>query len=106
MKTIICKFKSEGARIRKVAILNDSLDELSKSKKNEATDICSLECYGYGIGGWSIYFSVSDELGYEVEFKCDPDTGEKTIIPVRAITWGGEDAGVVIDSQLVNITVR
>jgi hypothetical protein len=104
MKTIICKFKSEGADIRKVAILNDSLSELSKSKKNEATDICGPECYD--IGEWSIYFSVSDKLGYEVDFKCDPDTGRKTLVPVRAITWGGEDAGVVIDSQLVNITVR
>lgn len=101
MKTIICKFKSEGADIRKVAILNDSLDELSKSKKNEATDI-----YDYDIGEWSIYFGVSDTLGYEVDFKCDDETGEKTLVAVRAVTWGGDDAGVVIDSQLVNVTVR
>ena len=104
MKTIICKFKSEGADIRKVAILNDYLDEISKSKKNEATDVCDPECFDNGE--WSIYFSVSDKLGYEVVFKCDSDTGGKTLIPVRAITWGGDDAGVVIDSQLVNVTVK
>ena len=39
MKTIICKFKSDGTDIRKTAVINDSLDGLSKSKKNEATDI-------------------------------------------------------------------
>ena len=39
MKTIICKFKSDGTVIRKTAVINDSLDTLSKSKRNEATDI-------------------------------------------------------------------
>lgn len=101
MKTIICKFKSEGADIRKVAILNDPLDDLSKSKKNEATDIEYFDA-----DEWSIYFNVSENLGYEIVFKCDPDTGNKTLVPVRAVTWGGEDAGVVIDSQLVNVKVR
>ena len=39
MKTIICKFKSDGTVIRKTAVINDTLDALSKSKRNEATDI-------------------------------------------------------------------
>ena len=104
MKTIICKFKSEGSDIRKVAILNDSLSELSKSKKNEATDVCDSECFDNGE--WSIYFYMSYKLGYEVVFKCDPDTGDKTLVPVRAITWGGDDAAMVIDSQLANVTVK
>lgn len=101
MKTIICKFKSEDANIRKVAILNDQLDELSKSKKNEATDVGCLD-----TNEWFIYFCVSDNLGYEVDFKYDPDTDSKTLVPIRAVTWGGEDAGVVIDSQLVDVAVR
>ena len=39
MKTIICKFKSNGENITTTAIVNDDLSTLSKSKKNEATDI-------------------------------------------------------------------
>ena len=39
MKTIICKFKSDGKDIKKTAILNDSLTGLSTSKKYEATDM-------------------------------------------------------------------
>ena len=34
MKTIICKFKSDGTVIRKTAVINDSLDTLSKSKSS------------------------------------------------------------------------
>lgn len=104
MKTIICKFKSEGVEIRKTAILNDSLDDFSKSKKNEATDICGPYEYS-DHQEWSIYFHVSDALGYEVVFKCDRNR-TKTLEPLRAVTWSGEDAGVVTDSQKVSVTIR
>ena len=102
MKTIICKFKSEGKTVKKTAILTDSLDELSKSKKNEATDLVEADDLSY----WSLYFCVSEALGYEVEFKYNRKNYVKTLIPIKAITWGGADAGVVIDAQRVSVTIR
>lgn len=105
MKTIICKFKSEGKTVKKTAILTDSLDELSKSKKNEATDIVEAGTYN-SFKFWSIYFEASEALGYEVEFKYNHKNYVKTLIPIKAITWGGDDAGVVIDAQRVSVTIR
>lgn len=105
MKTIICRFKSDGKDLIKTAILNDTLKELSKSKKNEATDIIETGPYD-SFKTWSIYFEVSESLGYEVEFKYDRDNYAKTLEPIKAITWGGDDAGVITDSQIVSVTVR
>ena len=39
MKTVKCIFKSNGEDITVTAIINNELSELSKSKKNQATDI-------------------------------------------------------------------
>ena len=103
MKTIICKFKSEGKNIRKTAILNDTLDELSKSEKNEAYDIYMEE---YGGGEWSVFFEGEPGTEYEVVFKFDTENRQKTLEPLRAVTWGGDDASVVTDSQLVSVKVR
>jgi len=105
MKTIICKFKSEGLAVKKTAILTDSLDELSKSKKNEATDMMEAGTYN-DLKEWSIYFGVSESLGYEVLFKYDRENHTKTLVPIRAVTWGGDDAGSVVDSQNVSVTIR
>lgn len=105
MTTIICRFKSEGKDVRKTAILNDTLDELSKSKKNEATDILEAGTYN-SFKFWCIYFEVSEALGYEVVFKYDRENYVKTLEPIKAVTWGGDDAGVVMDSQLVSVTIR
>ena len=63
MKTIICKFKSDGKDVKKTAIINDSLDTLSISKKSEATDIIEPDTFDYEE--WSIYFEVTDTLAYE-----------------------------------------
>ena len=87
MKTIICKFKSDGKDIRKIAVINDTLDGLSKSKKNEATDI--LEPDKVDFEGWSIIFEITDTLIYEVMFVYDQENCIKTLNPVKAITWDG-----------------
>ena len=71
MKTIICKFKSDGTDIRKTAVINDSLDTLSKSKKNEATDIIEPDTLDFE--GWCIYFEITDTLAYEVMFVYDQE---------------------------------
>ena len=39
MKSIKCTFKSNGEDVTVTAIVNDELSELSKSKRNQATDI-------------------------------------------------------------------
>ena len=102
MRTIICKFKSEGKDVRKTAILNDTLDELSKSKKNEAYDIYVDDYEGF----WSVFFEGDPGTQYEVQFKFDIENRQKTLEPIKAVTWGGDDAGTVTDSQLVSVTVR
>ena len=79
MKTIICKFKSDGTDIRKTAVINDSLDTLSKSKKNEATDIIQPDMLDFE--GWCIYFEITDTLAYEVMFVYDQENGIKTLRP-------------------------
>ena len=100
MKTIICKFKSDGTVIRKTAVINDSLDTLSKSKRNEATDII--------FEGWCIYFEITDTLAYEVMFVYDQENGIKTLKPIKAITWDGSDVDHVsiTDVQAVSVTIR
>lgn len=103
MTTIICKFKSEGKDIRKTAILNDTLDELSKSMKNEAYDIYMED---YGGGEWSVFFEGNPGTVYEVVFEFDAENRQKTLKPLRAVTWGGDDTSVVTDSQLVYVKVR
>ena len=106
MKTIICKFKSDGTDIRKTAVINDSLDGLSKSKKNEATDIIEPDTLDFE--GWCIYFEITDTLAYEVMFVYDQKNSIKTLKPVKAITWDGSDIDhvVITDVQAVSITIR
>lgn len=106
MKTIICKFKSEGTDIRKTAVINDSLDALSKSKKNEATDILEPETLYFE--GWCIYFEITETLAYEVMFAYDQENSIKTLNPVKAITWEGTDIDhvAITDVQAVNVIIR
>ena len=106
MKTIICKFKSDGTDIRKTAVINDSLDTLSKSKKNEATDIIQPDMLDFE--GWCIYFEITDTLAYEVMFVFDQENSIKTLKPVKAITWDGSDIDhvAITDVQAVSITIR
>jgi hypothetical protein len=106
MKKIICKFKSDGKEVSKTAIINDSLDTLSISKKSEATDIIEPDTFDYEE--WSIYFEVTDTLAYEVVFKYDQESHIKTLKPIKAITWDGTDIDhvVITDVQKVSITIR
>lgn len=103
MKTIQCSFLSNGEKIRKTAILNDSLTELSKSKKNEATDI--IDDFIQEDNVWIVFFAESDSLGYEVQFKTG-QSGTKTLQPVKAITWEGKDLDVITDEQKVSVKVK
>lgn len=104
MKTIICNFKSDGKDIKKTAIITDSMDELSKSKKNEATDIVDPEWFHYSE--WSIYFQHNETLGYEIVFELE--NYNKTLKPVKAITWNCSDLHnvVIVDVQKVTVTVK
>jgi len=106
MKTIICKFKSDGTDIRKTAVINDSLDGLSKSKKNEATDIIEPDTLDFE--GWSIYFEITDTLAYEAMFEYDQENDIKTLKPIKAITWDGSDIDhvAIIDEQTLSVTIR
>ena len=72
MKTIICNFKSNGEKVRKTAVINDNLSELSKSKKNEATDI--IDDFMTEDNVWIIFFEENERLSYEVQFKIKKKT--------------------------------
>ena len=103
MKTIICKFKSDGEDIKKTAILNDNLINPSKSKKNEATDIIEPDMLDYEE--WSVFFEITDTLGYEVVFEYDRENCVKTLKPVKAITWNGSKPDKVTITDVQNVTV-
>lgn len=94
MVTIQIKFKSNGEEIKRTAILNDTLSELSKNTKNQATDIVDSMTED---GFWSVIFDENDSTQYEIEFAYNQENG-KTFTPIKAITWVGS---VVDDVQKV-----
>ena len=103
MIQIKCKFLSNGQTIKKTAILKETLNELSNSKKNEAFDT-SMECYEDGY--WSLFFEGYPERPgtiYEVELKFDIANRQKTLEPLKAITWKDD---VISDVQLVTIKTK
>lgn len=104
MKTIVCNFLSNGKNIKRTDILTDDLSELSKSKKNQATDI--IDDFIAEDDVWIIFFVESEtagyELGYEVQFKVDKEHC-KTLKPVKCVTWEG---GVITDAQKVSVTIK
>lgn len=100
MKIIKCTFLSGGKDIRKTAVLNDSLDFLSNSRKNEAFDLF-MECYGDGY--WSVFFEGDPGTQYEVEFRFDTENRQKTLEPVKAVTWEND---IITDVQKVAVQVR
>ena len=61
MKTIKCTFLSEEKVIKKTAILTDSLEDMSKSKKNEATDFIEPDTLDFEA--WGILFEESETRG-------------------------------------------
>ena len=101
MKSIKCTFKSNGEDVTVTAIINDDLSELSKSKRNQATDI--IDDFIKEDEVWCLFFEISPSLGYEIQFKVDKN-GTKTLKPVKAITWEGGDDAVITDVQ--NVTVK
>lgn len=101
MKSIKCTFKSNGEDVTVTAIINDELSELSKSKRNQATDI--IDDFIKEDEVWCLFFEISPSLGYEIQFKVDKN-GTKTLKPVKAITWEGGDDAVITDVQ--NVTVK
>lgn len=103
MKTVKCTFKSNGEDITVTTIINNELSELSKSRKNQATDI--IDDFIQEEEVWCLFFEMSPSLGYEIQFKVDKNE-TKTLIPVKAITWeGGEDA-VITDVQKVTVKTK
>ena len=96
---------SDGKVVKKTAIINDSLNELSKSKKNEATDIIEPDTLDYE--GWCIFFELTDTLGYEIMFEYDQENDVKTLKSVKAITWEGPepDKVTITDVQEVCVTI-
>jgi len=98
MRTIKCTFKSNGEVVKVTAIVSDDLTTLSKSKKNQATDIVDEE---WNDGKtWGIVFA-GDEADYELHFKMKGHV--RTLEPDRAVTWVGEDRSIVDDSQYFTV---
>lgn len=103
MKSIKCTFKSNGEDVTVTAIINDELSELSKSKRNQATDI--IDDFIKEDEVWCLFFEISPSLGYEIQFKVDKN-GTKTLKPVKAITWEGGDDAVITDVQNVTVKIK
>lgn len=100
MTTIKIQFQSNGETVKKTAIINDSLDELSQSKKNQASFIED----GYiDDGYWSILFDGENDTLYEVEFKYDKENYRKTLEPRIAITWIDD---IIDDVQTASVTIK
>lgn len=98
MKTIHVTFKVDGKAIKRTAILNDDLSELSSSKRNQCGDIIDDTA---DDGYWSLIFFESDTLQYEVELEYDKDEWRKTLKPIKCLVWEND----VIDDE-VNVTIK
>ena len=96
MKTLTIKFQSNGATIKKVAVIKDDLSELSNSKKNEADTIEQYPDDGF----WSICFGVEDDVMYEIEFAIEDYC--RTLKPIKAITWLNDDSSCIDDVQPID----
>lgn len=97
------QFLSNGDTIKRTAIVKDTLNELSTSNKNETFDT-SMECYEDGY--WSLFFEGHpDHPGviYEVELKFDIENRQKTLEPIKAITWEDD---VISDVQSVTAKTK
>lgn len=105
MKTVKCTFKSNGENITVTAIINNELSELSKSRKNQATDI--IDDFIQEEEVWCLFFEMSPSLGYEIQFKVEKDSLQKTLKPVKAVTWeGSDDDSVITDVQKVSVNIK
>ena len=105
MKTVKCTFKSNGENITVTAIINNELSELSKSRKNQATDI--IDDFIQEEEVWCLFFEMSPSLEYEIQFKVEKDSLQKTLKPVKAVTWeGSDDDSVITDVQKVSVNIK
>lgn len=104
MKTLKFNFKSEGKTITRTAILTDDLQELSRNKKNQCSDITD---FGNEDGYWSLIFEGEngENVSYEIEMEYDTYNFERTLVPIKAITWDDSDSGVIIDEQEVTLSL-
>lgn len=93
MVTITIEFEYEGKKHNLRAMLNNSLTELSKSKKNDATEI--IDDYG-DEERWSIIFGQYD-LYVEAVMYRDGEDGDKTTSVDYAILWNGDIIEAEID---------
>ena len=93
MVTITIEFEYEGKKHNLKAMLNNSLTELSKSKKNDATEI--IDDFG-DEDRWSIIFGQY-ELFVEAVMYRDSEDGEKTTSVDYAIIWNGDIMDAEID---------
>lgn len=93
MVTITIEFEYEGKKHNLKAMLNNSLTELSKSKKNDATEI--IDNTG-DDERWSIIFGEYD-LFVEAVMYRDSEDGDKTTSVDYAIIWNGEILEAEID---------
>jgi len=100
MKTIKIQFQSNGETVKRTAIVNDCLNELSNSQRNQACDI-NNECWSDGF--WSLFFEGEPGTQYEVEFEFDTENHRETLKPVKAITWVDD---IIEDVQPVKVTVK
>ena len=100
MKTIRISFKSKGKNVKVTAILKDGLAELSTSAKNECFD---MQSETWANGYWSLFFEGGSGVQYEVEFEFDIDNRQKTLKPIKAITWVYD---VIDDVQKAEVKVR
>ena len=100
MKTIKCQFKSNGKTVKKVAILKDDLQKLSTSRKNECYEVSSEE---WDDGIWSLLFEETPGILYEVQLAFDTGNRQKTLRPIKAITW---EEDIITDVQEVKVTIR
>lgn len=100
MTTITVQFQSNGQKVKKTAILTDTLDELSKSQKNECFDF-QIETWADGY--WSLFFEGEPGTQYEIEMEFDTDNRQQTLKPIKAITWEGD---VITDVQTATAKIR
>lgn len=91
--TIKIRFKFENRKHTLTAILKDNWT-LSKSRKNQATDI--IENYG-DDSRWSIVFDLDNEIMYEAVMLRDVN-GDKSMKVEYVIIWGGTDRSAILDS--------
>ena len=95
MVTITIEFEYEGKKHNLKAMLNNTLTELSKSKKNDVTEI--IDDTG-DDERWSIIFGQYD-LFIEAVMYRDSDDREKTTSVDYIIIWNGDIIEAEIDAK-------